>query len=636
MNARPPERSTNRLALIGVMVTLLFMALFARLWTLQVMAAPRYQKEAIANSTRVVRVPAPRGLILDRTGKVLAGNSPSLAVAVPRDESSLHPGVLGRLGPVLGLTQSQLRSLLADPRYNPYQPIPVLVGAPMQAVTYLKEHAGAFPGVRVEVLSQRSYPSGPIAAQTLGYVGPISTTELAHLAKDGYSQNSTIGQSGLEAEYESYLRGQDGQEGLEVDAQGVTMGVRYRHPAQPGDNLVTSISASLQTTVEKDLAAEIHSLDGTVDPTTGRTLNPNSGAAVVLDPNNGSVLALASYPTYNPSVWNGGISTAAYQALTSTSSHDPLLNRAIDGLYTPGSTFKLATATAALDSGLISPYSVIDDPGYFNIPNCTGGCNFHNAGYEALGPLSISKAIGASDDVFFYTLGYRFWVDRGQFGPTPIQDTAAAYGLGQLTGIDLPGETQGRVDSPAVRAYLHSHYPKAFPNGTWYVGDNLEMAFGQGGTVITPIELATAYATFANGGTRYAPRIGQAVVSSSGKVVKSFPPVVKGHVNLPPSTRQAMLAGFESAVDQPYGTAYADFTGFPLSSFPVAGKTGTSSQVGHEPTSLFVSFAPANQPKYVVCVVIYQAGYGASGAAPVAAKILSYLMKHPVAPLKLK
>jgi penicillin-binding protein 2 len=235
-----------------------------------------------------------------------------------------------------------------------------------------------------------------------------------------------------------------------------------------------------------------------------------------------------------------------------------------------------------------------------------------------------------SSDDFFYNLGYLFYAEAAKYGATAIQDQAAQYGLGELTGIDLPGEAQGRVDSQATREKLHAEAPKAFPNTTWYTGDNIEMAFGQGGTYITPIEQAVAYSTFANGGTRYAPQVAAAVVSPSGQVVKKFTPQVTGHVALSPSTYQALLAGFTGVVQSSDGTAYGAFQGL---NFPggLAGKTGTADTVpGKEPTAWFVGFGPTADPQYVVVCVIDQAGYGATASAPVVRAIYAYLATHPM------
>jgi len=244
----------------------------------------------------------------------------------------------------------------------------------------------------------------------------------------------------------------------------------------------------------------------------------------------------------------------------------------------------------------------------------------------------VSSALTVSSDAFFYNLGYLFYAQSSKYGETPIQDQAAQYSLGELTGIDLPGEAQGRVDSQAVRVKLHAEAPSVFKNTTWYTGDNIEMAFGQGGTYVTPIEQAVAYSTFANGGTRYAPQVASAVVSPSGQVVKKFTPQVTGHVALSPSTYQALMTGFTGVVQSPDGTAYGAFQGL---NFPggLAGKTGTADTVpGKEPTAWFIGFGPTANPQYVVVCVIDQAGYGATASAPVVRDIFSYLATHPIGP----
>jgi penicillin-binding protein 2 len=336
----------------------------------------------------------------------------------------------------------------------------------------------------------------------------------------------------------------------------------------------------------------------------------------------------------------GGISTAHYQDLSAKSAFEPLLNRAVDGTYTPGSTFKLATATAALETGLITQNTTFADPGSFTIPNCTGvGCTKTDNESEAQpSPINVIQALTVSSDVFFYNLGFQFWQNRSVYGLQPTEKVAAEYGYGQPTGIDLPEESLARVDSPGERIKLHEENPVAFPYDTWTTGDNLEMAFGQGETIITPLEQAVAYATFANRGTRYAPEVAAGVVSPTGKVVKRFAPRVTGHVSLPPSVYQPILAGLQgviSSATNPTGTAYQVFQGFPLNSFPLAGKTGTASVTGEEPTSWFVAFGPLPDPQYVVAVVIDQGGYGADAAAPVVRKVFDYLVNHPVGPLKL-
>jgi penicillin-binding protein 2 len=516
---------------------------------------------------------------------------------------------------------------------------------------YISEHQSDFPGVASVQTTERKYPQvelgGPAstgypASQVLGYVGTINSSELASRAAQGYQAGDAFGQSGLEYQYESELRGAPGRQELEVTPEGQVAGTVRTTPAVAGDNVVTNIDTNLQQVADSALATQITQLRRTRDPLcnnhTGCYPAATGGAVVVMDPQTGAVYAMSSYPTYNPSIWVGGITSAQYAGLSNQSSNEPLLNRAIDGLYTPGSTFKLNTATAALDLGLITPsYSYYDD-GTFKVPGCqynSTSCILHNNDGDATGAFNVSTALTVSSDDFFYNLGAMFYDDRGNpaFGATPIQDQANQYGLGELTGIDLPGEAQGRVDSQTERDKLHAEAPVAFPNTTWYTGDNVEMAFGQGATVITPIEQAVAYSTFANGGTRYAPQVAAAIVSPTGKVVKKVSPQVTGHVNLPPVNQQAMLSGFEGAVNSKEGTAY----GVPgLASFPggLAGKTGTAdTEIGKEPTAWFVGWGPtASAAQYLVVCVIDQAGYGASAAAPVVGQIFSYLAAHPVTP----
>ena len=622
-----------RIRVIGFAVAALFSAMFARLYSLQVLQSSTYQAQAVANQVRQVVEAPPRGLITDRNGNLLVGNKVIESVTLSPQVASQHPSVIPRIAKLLGISVSSIKSSLSNLEYSPYEPVPIQQGVPKEKIIYISEHQSEFPGVSYQLTAQRVYPEGTTAAQVLGYVGQVSQSNLKTLSKKGYLPGDAIGKSGVELSYEQYLRGKPGVSNLEVNAFGQVVGTLSQTSPVPGDNLALSLDLNLQQVADKALASEIKKLSGTYDPYFHLYYPQLTGAVVVEDPNNGQILAMSSYPTYNPSVWVGGISSAEYKALTSSSSRYPLINRAIAGEYTPGSTFKLATATAALKTGLISPSYYYYDTGLFKIPNCTSGmCSFHNSGYEHLGLLNITKALAASDDVFFYNLGYMFYANQSKYGQDPIQQTANAYGWGKPTGINLPGEVPGLVDSPATRALLHKQYPLAYPYASWYTADQLEMAFGQGETAITPIQMANAYSTFANGGTRYQPQIASGIVSQSGKLVKKFTPVVEGHVTLSPTDRAAMLSGFEGAVNSSSGTASGAFANFPFSQFPIAGKTGTASIVGQEPNSWFVGFGPIPKSQYVVVAVIKNGGFGASAAAPVVRTIFDYLMKHPVGP----
>jgi penicillin-binding protein 2 len=241
-----------------------------------------------------------------------------------------------------------------------------------------------------------------------------------------------------------------------------------------------------------------------------------------------------------------------------------------------------------------------------------------------------------SSDVFFYKLGYQFWVQQPKYGSQPIENVAAQYGYGQPTGIDLYEQSYAEVDSPTLRVQQHKSHPKAFPYSNWTPDDNIELAFGQGETIITPLEQAIAYGTFANGGTRYAPEIAAGILSASGKVVQTIEPKVMSHVKLPANVYGPILTGLEDVISQPDGTGYPAFQGFPLSTFQLAGKTGTASVNNQQPDSWFVAFGPEPNPKYVVAAVVDQGGYGADAAAPIVRDIFNYLLTHPVGPVQLK
>jgi penicillin-binding protein 2 len=635
-----------RLRVTGLIVIGLFALLGLRLWTLEVLQAPAAAHAVTANQIRAVSVAPTRGLILDRYGNPLVNNVVVQQITLSRVAAQQHPEVIGRLAALTGQTSAQITASILDLRNSIYKPVPILSNAPLADILYIKEHEDEFPGVATVATTQRNYPqkelSGPAqngypASQSLGYVSTINSTELKSRAAQGYVAGDAFGQSGLEFQYESELRGTPGQQQLEVDPKGRVAGTLKSTPATPGDNVVTNIDTNLQQVADNALATQIASLRNTYDKFCNNSAGcypaATEGAAVVMSPQTGAVYAMSSYPSYNLQEWVGGLSAAQNSQLFGPGSGEPALNRTIQGVYTPGSTFKLNTATAALNSGLISPSFQFVDTGTFTTPDCrynSTTCVFHNSAGDPLGTYNVSSALTVSSDDFFYNLGYLFYSRSSQFGPSPIQDQAAQYSLGQLTGIDLPGEVQGRVDSQAERTKLHTAKPAAFPNTSWFTGENIEMAFGQGGTYITPIEQAVAYSTFANGGTRYAPQVAAAIVSPSGKVIKKFTPQVTGHVNLSASTYQALLTGFNGAVNSKDGTAF-NVPG--LGTFPggLAGKTGTADTVpGKEPTAWFVGFGPTANPQYVVAVVIDQAGFGATAAAPVVSQIFNYLAAHPV------
>ncbi|MGH2685044.1 MAG: penicillin-binding transpeptidase domain-containing protein, partial [Actinomycetota bacterium] len=471
-----------RLAILGVVVMSLFAALFARLWFLQILAAPTYQVAAESNRVRVVQEEAPRGRILDRQGRVIVDNRVSIVVTVERrelDAADDRDDVVYRLAGVLSRTPEEIEARLADKRYNQFQPVPVAEDVDEGAVIFIKEHQSQFPGVDVIREAVREYPYGPLAAHLLGYVGEINDEELE--AREGnrakpYQLGDSIGKSGVERIYEDDLRGAPGLVKLEVDSRGNSLRTLARRTPVPGNDVQLTIDLDIQALVEQSLAQQLARARQTRSADNRNVTYPASaGSAVVLDPRDGSIVAMASYPTYDPRQFIGGITTEAFAVLNDPANHYPLNNRAIQGQYAPGSTFKLITAAAGLRTGIINANTTVVDRGSLRIGNRT----FRNAGGRAYGPVSTPRAITVSSDVFFYDLGRRFWEARSQYGDG-IQATAADFGFGAETGVPLPSEQDGRIPTPDSRRRQHEANPEAFPEGSWFAGDNANLAIGQG------------------------------------------------------------------------------------------------------------------------------------------------------------
>jgi penicillin-binding protein 2 len=635
-STRTGSHLTIRLTMLAVVVAALFGVLLLRLWTIQVVDGASLNTLARAVTTRDIELQPPRGDIVARSGQVLATDISVEEVTISKFALSQNPFVEGTLSALLKVPVSSITSYFATDQFSPYTPIPVPTGpggVTPQDVVYIESHGQEFPGVTVTSGYTREYPYDSLAAQMLGYARQISSLELPSYTKYGYTDQDSIGQSGLEEQYELPLHGKPGIEQVEVNPFGNIVSTSSTTSPMRGDTLVLNMDLGLEQELTKALDARVAVVRAGL-PGNGSAATPAPWASgVVMDDQTGAVLAMTSYPSYNDNLWSGRLSPAEYSEL-SNAYGDPLIDYPVDGLQPPGSTFKLATATAALDDGLISAYSQIDDPGSFTLGNQTF---YDTAESQGAGELNVTQALTASNDIFFYQLGAWFWQYQQRYGEDAIQKVAAEYGLGENPDIDIPDAATGQVDSPALRKELHAEAPAAYPNSTYYAGDNVEMAFGQGETLVSPLQLAEAYATFANGGTRYAAEMANEVVAPSGKVVETIKPKVVGHVSLPPSTYQPMLEGFEGVTHDLLGTAYGVFEGFPFDKFDVYGKTGTATvsagDVSTATTAWFVGFGgPAGEePKYVVVIEVDQGGYGAEAAAPVAEQVFSYLMAHPIA-----
>jgi penicillin-binding protein 2 len=612
-----------RMSILGVVVVSLFAAMLARLWYLQVLAAPALKVEAQRNSVRLVVSEGPRGRILDRNGKVLVDNRVVDAVTVTRER--FEPGVtekekqlLDRLSAVLEIPEPDLESRMVDKRFSQFKPVPVAEDVNKEKLVYIREHQAEFPGVDGVQLTRRDYPQGTLASHLLGYVGQINDKELAPRKAAGYKSGDTIGKSGVEATYEADLRGQPQIEKLEVDSRGQVLRSLGVQPPVQGHDVQLTIDLDIQKLAEDSLQQGLEA----ARRTSAKFLAP-AGAVVVLDPRDGSVLAMASNPPYDPREFIDGISETRFRELQDPAGYFPLNNRVLQGLYAPGSTFKLVTGLAALQKGLITPAFTLVDNGSITVGNPPE--TKRNAFGQVNGRIGVARALTVSSDVFFYEMGKDLWEGQRRYGPTAIQETARSLGMGSPTGIELPFEAEGRVPDAESRRKLHDANPDAFPTRDWFTGDNMNLAVGQGELVVSPLQLANAYATFANGGTVYAPRVASAVLDVNHQPVRQLEPRVLHKVDLPATVRQPLLQGFEGVVADPDGTAFPAFTGFPLAAFPVAGKTGTAQVAGKQDTALFCAFAPAGAPQYTMSVVMEQSGLGAAAAAPVARRVFDGL-----------
>lgn len=619
-----------RLTILLVVVACLFAALFARLWFLEVVNGPTAQAVAQNNGIRLIYIPAPRGEILDRNGNLLVGNVNVPVIEVSRQVALQNPDMIARLAPLLNMTLPQLEKAVNNVQYSPYAPVPVLRNASPQQILYIQENQGLFPGVDATSITERSYtPIGLAAANVVGYVGQVSDRQLKKLKGQGYQPGDQIGLAGVESSYESILRGTPGVEKVQVDSRGDVLTTLSVTKPVPGLNLRLSIDGNVQTAAETALNQGMLAARHTFDSVTRRDFQAPAGSAVVEDPNTGQIIALATNPTYDPSQFVGGISEAAYQALLNNPS-DPLLDRSIQGQYAPGSTFKLITGTAGLQYGMITPYSYFNDTGRLMIGNFPA----HNDNFESYGEINLPSALTVSSDLFFDDIGVRLWYSRAQVGQDALQNVAKSYGLGSPTGIALPNEAPGRIPTPESYARDHQRYPTAYPNGTWFPGDSQNTAIGQGEDTVTPLQLANAYSTFANGGSVMVPELVLDAETATGHVVQTFAPKVSKTVDLQPAWRAALLQGFEGVVNNPKGTAYGVFAGTPLAGKGLAGKTGTATQVApKQATSVFTSFGPAAKPQYVVDSFVEDAGYGASVAAPIVREIWDALFGLPLQPV---
>jgi penicillin-binding protein 2 len=594
-----PEMSNKlalRVAIFGGVALALFVVLFFRLWFLQVLNGDKYLAEAKNNRTREFRISAPRGEILDRNGKVLVSNRTSLTLQVNPNKLPEDPRERrAELAQLAKLTHSSLPRLRETMR----EQLKLAAGAPVTLrrdvgdflVFYMQENQDRFPGVSVQRVFVRRYPHGTLAAHIVGNVGEVNEEELKEPAYRRLEPGDEIGKDGVEDTYDRFLRGTPGIERIQVDALGqpTRNGQLVSQPPVPGENLKLSIDADVQEVGEAAIASF-----------------GLRGGFVTMDVHTGEILALGSFPTFDPSVFTRPMTQAQVNALYRDEVLAPLTDRAISGLYPTGSTFKPITAIAALESGNLTPGEVIYDPGQLVV----GDQVFTNAGEAANGSVSLVSALEVSSDVFFYTLGLRMW-DTGD-----LQYWAHALGIGRPTGIDLPGAEESLLPSQHWRNQLYKEGKTERP---WSAGDNVQLATGQGDLQTNPLQMAVAYAAIANGGTIVTPHVGLQVDDAAGRVLKEFDPPPRRHVQMDPAYREEILEGLHDAAQNGSGTSFEVFGSFPI---PVAGKTGTAQRPPYEDQSWYGVLAPYPNPRIVTFVTMEEGGFGAEAAAPAARTIL--------------
>jgi penicillin-binding protein 2 len=634
-------RMALRVAILGAIALAVLTVLLLRLWSLQILSGSKYEAAARDNQVRVLPIEAPRGPILDRNGRTLVTIAGSTAVAVlPTDlPKQGRYAEMKRLSTVLNVPLRKTLVRLEQGMKSPLTPVTMQVAVHEDQVAYLKEHATEFPGVKVVPTYVRKYNTEALLAHVLGYVREISPGQVAAYKKHNKScQTATakdanvpcpgdrVGQAGVEQSYDKYLRGRSGEELWRVNSLGVNVGSpKTTQAPQPGYPIRLTIDISLQRAAERalqygiNLAHEDHHwlADG--------------GAIVAMNPSNGEILAMASSPTYKPSIFAGRTNAKKIAPLmnpaTAKADNYPGLNRVTEGLYPPGSTFKPVTALAAMQERLISPFQTIQCTPSFEVH----GQVFKNWDPYVDEPMTLPQAIAASCDTYFYNLGYSFYAlpaDRGH----PLQGWASRFGFGGPTGIDVGPEQSGLLPTPEWRqsTYTKKTDPCCWEiDRLWKPGDSIQLAIGQKDLLVTPLQMVRFYSLIANGGKLVTPHVLYAVDEPGSGRHYLNPPAPKPS-NVDPAALAVVRDGLYRATHYSYGTATAVFGNFPI---PIAGKTGTAEKVvqpqGYsqpllQDQSWWCGYGPANStqtPQIAVCAVIENGGHGGTAAAPAALKV---------------
>jgi penicillin-binding protein 2 len=636
-----------RLKVLAALVVVMFAALTTRLWFLQVLASEQFRTMAKDNAVRVVEVPAPRGVIRDINGTELVKNKLRRVLTVNRQElGDDAERVLMDLSRLLDIPADELGSRLDDAlkRYYVFTPVPLVVGVSQNVALYVKEHHDSLPGVDVLSLPVRDYPLGSVGAHVLGYLGQISKEKLKDPGFAGYKPGDLVGISGVEGAYEHDLAGTPGLTKFRVNALGRNLGEIGDLRPEAGNDVFLTIDADTQELTENSLRAGIMHARTVYDSFSNAALQANAGAAVVLDPETGAIQAMASFPSFDPSLFTRSMSSREYKRRFGAIRSSPLLNRAIAGQYPPGSTYKPFVAASALQRGLVSTSQYYPCPGSWTAPFDESDPNasqyiFDNWTSANLGSMNIATALAKSCDTIFYPMGYRYWdlyyvnpdeQAHGVVSHEPLQRDLGYFGFGSPTRVDLPYEQDGRVPDADWKRTTHEAYPDSFPEGEWFPADNILMTIGQGETLVTPLQLATAFGALEDDGKVCVPHVLDHVESPDDTVVRRYQPNCRRSVHIAPKYVRYVRDALRGTVTTPGATATAAFSGFPFGEVSVAGKTGTAQVTNKQDFSWFAAMTDGQGQKHVVVVLVEQGGHGATTAAPIARNIIEGLYDLPL------
>ncbi|HSL12292.1 MAG TPA: penicillin-binding protein 2 [Actinomycetota bacterium] len=616
------EKIDSRLRILALLVLLMFAALSTRLWFLQVLATTRFTSQAQENSVRFVETDTRRGRILDANGLEIVTNQLSNQVRVVMDElvaSGRQEQVIYDLSELLDMPVEDITAALQSNKYLPYQPKPVADFVPLEVKAFIREHTRRFPGVYVEETSVRKYPQGRLAAHVLGGLSLITAEELEGARFRDYGLNDQVGRGGLEQVYERWLRGAKGEQKYIVNADGEVLRTLGHVPPEPGYDVQLAVEVETQRIAEEELRTGMERARASTD-SSGYHLKASAGVVVILDPDDGGVEAMVSVPSFDPR-WNVGRPTKEQRQYLNNAELSPQLNRATQGRFYPGSTFKVVSGLAAVKAGFTTIGGYAPCTTEYTHPNDTSGATFGNW-KPSNSTISFGQALVESCDTWFYTFGsdfYFHWLNNQLSKDGELmQKLFREWGFGQPTGIDLPLEDAGFM----ATADWAAENPQVFYKGQWQPGGNILSMIGSDYFMSTPLQLARAYMAIANRGHLCRPHLADQIVDADGEVVKKI--AGKCDKRLPGYTEDELAYVHEALLGvTSRGTAYCAFAGFPLSEIPVAGKTGTAENGSKQDTSWFASIiGQPNDPDHVIVAMVEQGGFGSQTAAPIVRRII--------------